>query len=160
MSETKYLIELIKAGVADHTVVLAFKFIGDHDGYSSPVNVPVNDLKMNFDFEYQPSGASYFTSVNLGEISMADFATLNNYYISIPFDLPSNFAVGSSVMLRLTFTGPSAESYEINWTYEGGGILTSNQMSFTVPYAEVPFAHLTTRFTYCPGGECVTLGNN
>ena len=159
MPNNKYLIRVVKAGATERMVILTFQFVGDQDGYDSPVEFPVENLNMNITFEYQPNGASYFSAHQIAANTLANFSTLNTYNLTVPFDVPSNFTLGNGVILMAS---ASLEGAEINWQFGEGAISRSTSVNFATTFENPPveFANLTTRFTYCPGGECASLGNN
>lgn len=154
----KYTIQIIKVGIGDPLITVTFKFIGDDPSSDNPEEYPVENLNTIVDVQYDSNAHNGTISRQAGNITMATFGTLNDYYLTFPFDQPEDFTVGNSMWFRFTASGVDNEgtSYSVNFK-NSPGTAVSLREGFSYHPSGVEFATLSTRFTYCPGGDCIEL---
>ena len=163
MANNRYLIEVVKAGVSAHTAIVTFRFIGDNSYYDNPEEVPVEDLELVLQLNVQNNSGNGYDTLVLGTLEMAKFSTLDDYYLTIPYDFPSNANLGNSAYCY--FRGHPKEGSGKNYSVafqlaNGQGSSGSVRINFEYNAATTQFSSLNTRFTYCPGGNCAELGLN
>ena len=163
MSETRYLIQVVKAGLSENTAIITFKFVGDDPNYTNPEEVPLTDLVLEIDAEFSLGSGHGKVIVNLGPVSMANMGTLDNYYLSLPLDLPEGFSLGNAANFKFKSLIGGTQEKNLNIAFTGpSNTITAGSTTIYFEYYSpaVPFATLNTRFIYCPGGACLELGNN
>ncbi len=153
----KYKIQLIKAGIGDPLICVAFKFLADPN-YDNPEEYPVENLDIFSSLEYLTAPRTY-SQKSSGNIQMATFHTLNSYYLTFPFDQPEDYTPGNEIygVIQASGTDNNGTAYTIDFE---GSTLSGGVIQLPLEYDATPisFATLNTRYTYCPNGDCINLG--
>ncbi len=163
MAQNRYLIEIVKAGVAQHGGVLTFHFIGNDPYHDNPAEFPVQNMQMEVVFHYENNAHNAMINLSIGQVSMANFGTLNDYYLNFPFDPPEDFTFGNTAQLIISASGtnddgiPYAVAFQLASGNQSGGEVT---VGLTYQDMAKSFANLNTRYTYCPEGDCFSSGTN
>ena len=159
----KYTIQIIKVGIGDPLITVQFQFSDSDPGSDNPVEYPVEGLNFTVDVEYENNAHSATITRRAGNVDMANFATLNSYFLTFPFDQPEDFTIGNDMAFRLSANGVDSggTAYSISFN-NGHGVETHGSISLGLTYhaTKQEFADLTARFTYCPGGDCIELGTD
>ena len=163
MANNRYQIEVVKAGFSAHTAIVTFKFIGDNSYYDNPEEIPVEDLELVLQLNVRNDAGTAYDTLVLGTLEMAKFSTLDDYYLTIPYDFPSNASMGNAAYCY--FRGHPQEGSGKNYSVafrlpNGQGSSGSIRIDFSYEAAPLSFSSLNTRFTYCPDGNCAELGLN
>lgn len=152
----KYKIQIIKAGIGDPLIAVCFKFVAD-EGYDNPVDYPVENLQITVNFSYITTSGLRSAPKTAGISSMAKFGTLNYYYLTFPFDQPADINLDQAEIIMGIDASDILDDYTVDFVNGETGYMESYLTDEGTP---VPFASLNTRFTYCPGGDCFSLGTD
>lgn len=150
----KYKIQIIKAGIGDPLLAICFKFLAE-EGYDNPEEYPVEGMSMTAQLEYNSTNNNSKALKTPGNAILANFATLNNYYLTFPFDQPADFNEDDPDLIMILSVPETSEGVTFDFVNGETGYMSTTLDTLAEP---VPFASLSTKYTYCPGGECATLG--
>lgn len=156
----KFKIQIIKAGIGDPLIAACFQFM-DESGFDNPEEYPVENMKIQISFNYLKSNGTWSDSKISGSAKMANFGTLNYYYLTFPFDQPEDInlddtQINMEVIATSLYDSTSEEYYTVE--FENGTPGTDNMtVTLTDEGTPVPFANLSVKYAYCPGGTCSEL---
>ena len=156
----KYKVLIVKGGIGDPLITLAFQFQDDPD-FDNPVDYPVEDLKVTIKFTYNTLSGTTSPLKTAGVSTLLKLGTLDNYYLTFPFDQPEdidmeNANIGMTVFMAKADQSNPEENYTVWFENGNEGDMATALDDNANPVA---FANLDTNYAYCPGGECITLGN-
>lgn len=152
----QYKIQIIKAGIGDPLIAACFQFINDPN-YDNPEEYPVENLNLKIYFTYQTTSGTTSSLKLSGSADMANFGTLNYYYLTFPFDQPSDINLDQANISMQVDAIDTQGEYTVDFENGGTGYMA---VALTDEVTPVAFANLYTKYTYCPGGECIELGIN
>lgn len=144
MSNPKYQIKIVKAGIGDPMVTIQFKFTNSDGSYTIPSSsAPLHNLVLTTELTWLNSSGESL-SANTGNVSINKVQTSDAYNMTLPFDMPSGFEMSNDVSLAVFAEGENGAA-DISFVNGSG-----NSMAVGLTYFEEPadYAELYVSYEY------------
>lgn len=103
-SDPKYQIKIIKAGIGDPMLTLQFQFTNSDGTYDLPSHEhPVYNLDVVATLNWTNSDGEPVAS-SVGHVEIYKVQTTDTYNLTLPFDMPDGFEMGSAVGMEITMS--------------------------------------------------------